>query len=99
MRPHEIEYWALKVIDQVNNGQPIEDSRVEVKGDWIDHYKAARQIAGHANAARGASILWLIGVDEKSGVIGVKHEDLSDWFSKVKAQFEGITPPRLHRSR
>jgi hypothetical protein len=92
MRLHEIENWALKVIDQVNSGQPIEDSRVELKAEWIDHYKAARRIAGHANAARGAPILWLIGVDEKQGVKGVKHEDLADWFSQVKSQFDGITP-------
>jgi hypothetical protein len=92
MRPHEIENWALNVIDQVNSGQPIEDSRVELKGEWIYHYKAARQIAGHANAARGAPILWLIGVDEKEGVKGAKYEALADWFSQVKSQFDGIAP-------
>jgi len=42
-------------------GQPIEDTRVEVKAVWpSDSNYAARRIPGHANAAGGESILWLI---------------------------------------
>lgn len=66
MRPVEIESWALSVIQQVESRQPNEDARVEMKTNWIEHFKAARQIAGHANAARGDPILWLIGVDQDS---------------------------------
>ena len=92
MRPHQIENWALNVIDRVKSGQPIEDSRVELKSAWISPEKAARRIAGHANAARGAPILWLIGVDETRGVIGTQYEELADWYEKVKAQFNGLAP-------
>ncbi|MCL4262233.1 MAG: hypothetical protein KJ069_03425 [Anaerolineae bacterium] len=92
MRSHEIEAWALKLVDQVKNGQPIEDARVELKADWPDARKAARRIAGHANAARGVSILWLIGLDEKRGVIGVQHGDLADWYAQVKSQFNELAP-------
>jgi len=92
MRVHQIESWALSIIDQVEAGQPIEDSRVELKSEWIPAEKVARRIAGHANFARGAPILWLVGVDEKKGVVGARHEDLADWYPKVQAQFDGLAP-------
>jgi hypothetical protein len=92
MRPAEIENWALNVVHQVENGQPNEDSRVELKADWVDHYKVARQMAGHANAARGDSILWLVGVDQESGVVGADYNELANWLSQVSSCFEGTSP-------
>jgi hypothetical protein len=47
----EIEAWALRVIDSVKAGAPNEDSRVELKREWIEPKKAARRLAAHANAA------------------------------------------------
>jgi len=95
MRAHEIEDWTLRVIEQVESGQPNEDYRVELKGEWPDARKAARQIAGHANAAHGEPVLWLIGVDEKTGVVGVDNEELADWFAQVRAEFDGLTPQMM----
>jgi hypothetical protein len=94
MRKHEIENWVLRVVDQVKAGQPNEDSRVELKTDWLKPDKAAWQIAGHANAARGDLILWLIGVDEKGQtVVGANHIELSSWYPAVKSKFDqGIAP-------
>lgn len=93
MKPFQVESWALEIIDRVEVSQPIEDFRVELKSDWIPPEKAARRIAGHANASRGAPILWLIGIDEKRGIVtGATHEDLADWYAKVKAQFDGWAP-------
>ncbi len=92
MKPSDIEYWAVNVIDRVVKGQPVEDSRVELKGDWTDFTRAARRIAGHANSAHGEPILWLIGVDEKEGVKGVDYSDVASWFSQVKSCFDGISP-------
>ena len=60
MRLVQIENWALDVINSVDAGHPSEDARVELKAEWIEAQKAARQIAGHANAARGDPILWLV---------------------------------------
>jgi hypothetical protein len=82
----------LKIVDRVQSGIPIEDSRVELKATWISPQKAARRIAGHANAARGAPILWLIGLDEKYGVVGVDHSRFLSWHHKVAACFDGIAP-------
>ena len=95
MRAHEIENWVLKIIEQVESGQPNEDFRVELKAHWPDAQKAARQIAGHANAAHGEPILWLIGVDEEKGVVGVNNEELANWYAQVRAEFDGLAPKLL----
>jgi hypothetical protein len=53
----EIGRWALRAIDQVEAGQPNEDFRVELKSQWpADFQKAARRVAGHANAARSEPV-------------------------------------------
>jgi hypothetical protein len=92
MRPAQIEAWAVKIIDRVREGKPIEDARVELKATWIAPEKAARRIAGHANAARGAPILWLIGLDEQYGVVGVDHGRFLSWYAQVQACFDGVAP-------
>ncbi len=92
LRPHQIESWVLDIIDRVSAGQPLEDSRVELKAEWTSPERAARQIAGHANAARGTPILWIIGVDEKRGIVGADHNDLASWYSQVQASFNGLAP-------
>ncbi len=92
MRPSQIESWALEVVDRVQAGIPIEDFRLELKATWIAPEKAARRIAGHANAARGAPILWLIGIDEKYGVVGVDHDRFLSWHHQMTACFDGIAP-------
>lgn len=92
MKHHQIEAWSLKIIEQVEAHQPVEDSRVELKSEWIEAVKASKQIAGHANAARGESILWLIGVDQKKGVIGAEYTELANWYPQVQAKFDGLAP-------
>jgi hypothetical protein len=92
MLPSQIENWALQIIERIEKKQPIEDSRVELKSEWIEPQKGARRLAGHANAARGEPILWLIGVHEDNGVIGVEKEELPVWINKVKSCFDGIAP-------
>jgi hypothetical protein len=92
MRSHEIEAWALRVIDRVLADKPVEDFRVELKGDWIDGHKAARRIAGHANAAGGESILWIIGIEEKSGLTDIKAADFATWWAGVQSRFDGLSP-------
>lgn len=93
MKNNQIESWALRIIEKVEAGQPVEDSRVELKAEWpTDHAKAARRIAGHANAARGEWILWLIGVDEHQGVKGAEAEEPTAWLGQIGKQFEGLVP-------
>lgn len=92
IKPSDIESWVLRIIDQQKHNQPCEDSRVEMKAKWPDPSKVARQIAGHANAARGESILWIIGLDEASGVVGADNTELANWLPEVKKCFNGIFP-------
>jgi hypothetical protein len=93
MKAIEIEAWTLRVLDSVQAGAFAEDSLVELKANWPDARKAARQIAGHANAARGEPILWIIGADEKTGVKGADFKELSSWHAQVHAEFDGVSPP------
>jgi hypothetical protein len=92
MKSHQIENWALNIIERIDKAQPIEDSRVELKADWIEPVSAARRLAGHANAARGTEIIWLIGVDEKRGVTGVNYYDFAQWHKQVESHFDEIAP-------
>ena len=94
MHSREIEIWALRVIKQAQSTQPSEDKLTELKREWpTDHYKAARRIAGHANAAGGEPILWLIGVDQQTGaVIGASHQEFSKWLAVIGSHFEGLVP-------
>src|SRR5262249_13355413 len=92
MKPIEIEAWALRVLEMVESRQRVEDSAVELKADWLEPAKAARRLAGHANAARGERILWLVGVDEDQGIVGARNEELSKWFPSVSSHFDAVTP-------
>jgi hypothetical protein len=95
MTPSALEAWVLRVVDQVARGEHTEDSRIELKREWPKPENAARLIAGHANAARGASILWIIGLDESTGVHGAPKEELANWYNSVKQSFDGF-PPSLY---
>jgi hypothetical protein len=87
-----LETWALRVISQVEAGSKVEDARVELKREWIDPIKSARRLPGHANAAMGADVLWIVGLDEVAGVTGAKPNELANWWTSVQAQFDGVTP-------
>ena len=92
MRSIDLEAWAIRIAETVNNRQPVEDSRVELKATWVDPQRIARRIAGHLNASRGEPALWLIGLDEGQGVVGVNQNDFADWWSQVQSEFEGVVP-------
>ncbi|GIH27597.1 hypothetical protein Aph01nite_59070 [Acrocarpospora phusangensis] len=92
MRAIELEAWARRVADRVLEGKSVEDSRVELKADWPEPDKAARRIAGHCNSRAGETVLWIIGVDEKTGVQGVTAQDMTSWWPKVKTLFDGQAP-------
>jgi hypothetical protein len=86
------EAWAVQIISKVQSGDRVEDARVELKREWPDSEKAARRIAGHANSCFGVDILWIIGLDEKEGILGAQPEELSDWWQRVRSQFDGVAP-------
>lgn len=93
MRRNDIEAWAIRVLDSRGITGAMEDASVEAKGEWPrDMNKAARRLAGHCNALRGDDGLWIVGVDEKSGVLGVEPDDFADWWPRLKAEFHDATP-------
>lgn len=98
MNTLQIGGWALRVIEAVDAGQPNEDARVELKAEWIDPRKAARLLAAHANAARGEPILWLVGVDQQRGVVGVRAEELANWYPEVEKHFDPPAPTFTDRN-
>ncbi len=98
MRIPELEYWALQVVDIVQGGQTLEDSRVELKRDWIEEKVAARQLAGLANAAKSDYVLWIVGLDEKEGVVAFDQGRWGDWWTKVTLSFdENVYPTAVER--
>lgn len=93
MKPFEVKTWALNVVERVRAYQPTEDSRVECKATWPDVKNIARQLAGHANAAKGEPILWIIGVDEKGATVaGAEHNELHNWHPQLVKEFDGAAP-------
>lgn len=98
MRAAEFEAWVLEVVDAVLAGSRQETTRIELKSEFpTDTQKAARQIAAHANAARGDEILWIIGVDEAARiVVGIdESQDPESWWARVEKCFEGLAPRLL----
>jgi hypothetical protein len=92
MRSAELEMWVRDVAAAVIRGDPVEDTKVELKATWIESEKAARQLAGHANASRGEPLLWLIGVDERNNrVVGVEPLEFEHWHKQVQKWFDGIS--------
>jgi hypothetical protein len=99
MRLAQLEAWVYDILDRVKAGHPIEDARVELKTVWPEAEKAARQIAGHANASPGEPILWILGVNEKGKTVpGVDWNELADWTAQFRAQFDERVFPDLHLS-
>jgi len=92
MRKADIEGWALRLVEAVNEGNRVEDSRVELKGELPSAEQAARRMAGHANAARNDPILWVIGLDEVRGVVPFDLPDFADWGQQLKSYFVGPAP-------
>ena len=93
MRRIELETLAIDISDRVKAGNPMEDSRVELKAEWpSDSRRAARRLAGHANASRGEPVLWIIGLDQNRGIVGADFAELANWWPAVKSHFDGAAP-------
>ena len=94
MRASELEAWALAVTDAVVRGDSIEYDRIELKAAWPESpAAAARRLAAHANTAGGDTILWMIGLDERTRQVrGAEPNELANWLPAVQAQYRGPAP-------
>jgi hypothetical protein len=96
LRRIEIEARALQAVEAVLAGGRVEDDLIECKADWPDESKV-RQLAAHANAARGDPIIWLIGVDEKTHQVTKPRDvDQADWWAVMSKRFDEVFPELLH---
>ena len=95
MRHVQLETLVLHAVDRVLRRGKSEDSRFEFKRVLPTGNAAARRIAGHANAARGEPIVWIVGMDEDSGEFLPDQTDLANWWGAVSAHFEDVVPELL----
>jgi hypothetical protein len=94
MTASEVEIWALRVLDRLKKSGAREDDLIEFKREAPDPQRFARILAGHANAARGEWILWILGVDEKNGeFVGIEKSEWSNLWPQIEKNFEGAGIP------
>ena len=89
--------WTARVISRAMSQAPIEDASFELKATWPEPKRAARQLAGHANASRDPTLRWLVGVREDGQVGGASRIELSSWWTQVRAHFDGQAPALSER--
>lgn len=84
----------LQVVEIVLSGAKVEDARVELKTIWpTDHARAARQIAGLANASGGSDVIWVVGVDEDAHEVRTPQPvELQNWWGAVRRRFAEVAP-------
>jgi hypothetical protein len=91
----DLERLVLRAVDQILSGRRIEDSRIEGKSAWPEPTKA-RQLAGHANSARGEEIIWIIGIDEETHrLTNPEMPDIAIWWSQIAARFADDVVPEI----
>lgn len=96
MHPTALEAKVRELIDRVIHRQPVEASHVEIKREWPDANKAARHIAGLCNAARGAPVIWIVGLDEKTGAVTTPSAEFANMWSAIRGEFDGEAPSVIH---
>lgn len=93
MRTAEIDAWVQRIASETAAGRQSEDARVELKKTWPSAEDAAWRIAGHANAAGGEPILWVIGLAPDGSVADLEANELANWWPQVCKYFDdGVAP-------
>lgn len=83
----------LDTLDRIARGHRVEDHRLELKAEWPDPTRSARRLAGHANSAQGDWIVWIVGVDERTGTCREPSSvDTASHWASMQACFDGVTP-------
>ncbi|WP_341942335.1 ATP-binding protein [Microbacterium sp. LWH10-1.2] len=92
MNATQLEALVLQAVDAVKAGVNPEDDRIEFKRDWPGIDKA-RQLAAAANQARGDHIIYVIGVDDKTGIVHpLDGTDPATWWAQFEARFDEVAP-------
>lgn len=93
----QCEGQVLNILEAVRKGSKVESDTVELKSEWREPGRAARQICGLCNASRGAPALLIIGADdETSTVVGAPPVELANWIPQLMSYFEGVAPQLVY---
>jgi hypothetical protein len=96
MRAIDLEARVISAVDRIRTGQQVEHDLIECKRSWPQESKA-RQLAGSLNRAGGDPVVYIIGIDEKTGdVHDVSGTDVVDWWGQITPKFDQI-PPEMVR--
>jgi hypothetical protein len=96
MRGIDLEARVITAIDQMREGRQVENDFIECKREWPSESKA-RQLAASLNRAAGDPVIYIIGIDEKTGVVlDVSDTDVLDWWNQILPRFDQ-TPPEMTR--
>jgi hypothetical protein len=95
MRPLALEARVLAAVDARRSGVSPEDDFTECKRIWPEP-KAARQLAALANRAAGEPIVYIIGLDDKTGdIVDPGATDPADWWLRMQREFDEVAPDWL----
>lgn len=96
MRRVDLELLVQKAVESLRAGKPFEDDRVEFKAAWPEPTKA-RQMAGAANALRGEPLVYVIGVNEKTGEIQpLAPTEPGEWYAGFRRGFDSTAPQLVY---
>lgn len=97
MRRQQLEAIVLTAVERLRAGGAIEDDLIECKRVWPDPVKVARQLAGACNRANGEPVIYVVGLDEKTGLAPMHQSvDTADWWAKVASRFHQAEPTLDH---
>lgn len=92
MNATQLEALVIQAIDALRAGANPEDDRIEFKRGWPGVEKA-RQLAAAANQARGESIIYVVGIDDKTGEsYPLDGTDPATWWNQMEARFDEVAP-------
>jgi hypothetical protein len=96
MRPIDLEAKVISAVDRIRGGQSAEHDLIECKRDWPQENKA-RQLAGSLNRAGGDPVIYIIGIDEKTGAVhDISKTDVLEWWAQMTPKFDQL-PPEMVR--
>lgn len=92
MNATQLEALVIAAVDAVKAGVKPEDDRIEFKRGWPSVDKA-RQLAATANQALGDHVIYVIGVDDKTGTVyPLDDTDPATWWAQIESRFNEVTP-------
>ncbi|MDQ0825358.1 hypothetical protein QFZ60_001531 [Arthrobacter sp. B2I5] len=95
MRAIDLEARVISAVDRIRAGQSAEHDFIECKRDWPQDSKA-RQLAGSLNRAGGDPVVYIIGIDEKTGdVHDISGIDVLDWWGQITPKFDQMPPEMI----